>query len=69
MPETCDACGGADSQPRACGHQLCAECFIFGPFRVVDGHEIQCPVCLGPARGVGLGTSDLDLGGLALADG
>ena len=42
----CQACGRMDAEPRTCGHVLCADCYIFAPFRVVDGREIQCPICL-----------------------
>lgn len=42
----CQACGRSDAERRTCGHVLCADCYLFAPFRVVDGREIQCPICL-----------------------
>lgn len=41
-----DGCGRRDAVPRSCGHTLCAECFVWAPFREVDGRQIQCPICL-----------------------
>lgn len=46
IADQCQACGRREAERRSCGHVLCADCYIFAPFRVVDGHEIQCPICL-----------------------